>query len=363
MLVRACTWFVLVLLGAKVVDAADQSPKPVSGKRSLGEQGGVQCLPCEGLFKNLEEAPDGKLLQKSQLQLRGEPKSGTGFMFDWAVGILQLTCKHLQGMYGLTSCRTEFTGEEQAVLTMTFEPSLAATGASCPCQRIRRVEISASFKGKHSFPVNKSCPWWHSYGLPAPHEGCWSAGGRPVENGLDLWACMEEASCEFADNRLQFAAIRDPRSVAVSTYFHVQRFSNLHPKHPALSLSLDQTVLVILPQVCHLTALRHILFEGPLSGRSELFWYEEAVEDPFDWHYRWASLAGLILPPLWIEGMVAKVVDGPGAKKFNPHPGGGEISTNRTWRNEVSPGIHAEIDSILRTWLPGVLLTRLHVAP
>ncbi|CAN0243185.1 unnamed protein product, partial [Ectocarpus fasciculatus] len=98
--------------------------------------------------------------------------------------------------------------------------------------------------------------------------------------------------------------IRDPRSVAVSTHFHVQRFSSLHQKHPGFGLSLDQTVLMILPQVCHLTALRHILFEGLLAGRSELFWYEEAVADPLDWHYRWASLAGLMLPPSWIEGMV-----------------------------------------------------------
>ncbi|CAN0301614.1 unnamed protein product, partial [Ectocarpus sp. 6 AP-2014] len=321
------------------------------------------CPPCEGLFKNLEEAPDGKLMQKSQLQLRGEPKSGTGFMLDWAIGILQLTCKHLQAMYGLKSCRAEFTGEGKKVFTMTFQPSLAATSAFCLCERIKRVEISATSKGKHSFPVSESCPWWHSYGLPAPNEGCWNAGGRPVENSFDLWTCMEESSCEFADGWLQFAAIRDPRAVAVSTYFHVQRFSNLHPKHPALHLSLDQTVLMILPQVCHLTALRHILFEGLLSGRSELFWYEQAVEDPLDWHYRWASLAGLMLPPSWIVGMVAKVVDGPGARKFNPHPGGGEISANRTWKNEVSPGIHQEMDSILRTWLPGVLLTRLHVAP
>ncbi|CAM9534929.1 unnamed protein product, partial [Ectocarpus sp. 12 AP-2014] len=83
MLVGACTWFVLALVDATVVGGVDLSPKPLSGKRSLGEQGGVLCLPCEGLFKNLEETPDGKLVQKSQLQLRGEPKSGTGFMYDW----------------------------------------------------------------------------------------------------------------------------------------------------------------------------------------------------------------------------------------------------------------------------------------
>ncbi|CAM9168902.1 unnamed protein product, partial [Ectocarpus sp. 12 AP-2014] len=65
------------------------------------------CLECEELFSNLQEAPDGKLLQNSRLQLRGEPKSGTTFMYIWARRILEHTCEHLRGMYGSESCRTE----------------------------------------------------------------------------------------------------------------------------------------------------------------------------------------------------------------------------------------------------------------
>ncbi|CAN0378119.1 unnamed protein product, partial [Ectocarpus sp. 12 AP-2014] len=79
-----------------------------------------------------------------------------------------------------------------------------------------------------------------------------------VENDFDLWTCMQDTPCEITDNRLQFVPIRDPRAVAVSTYFHYVHHNNprnyleLHP-------SLEETVLEMLPQLCHLTTLRHIL--------------------------------------------------------------------------------------------------------
>ncbi|CAM9115087.1 unnamed protein product [Ectocarpus sp. 13 AM-2016] len=102
------------------------------------------------------------------------------------------------------------------------------------------------------------------------------------------------------------------------------------------------------------------MFEGLLSDRTELFWYEQTVEDPFDWHYRWASFAGLILPGGWIDGMVAA---SQAHTTLNPHPGGAEPSDSRTWQDEVSPEIRSDMDSILRKWLPGVLLARYGVPP
>ncbi|CAN0435948.1 unnamed protein product [Ectocarpus sp. 12 AP-2014] len=317
------------------------------------------CLQCEELFSKLQDAPDGKLLQHSQLQIRGEPKSGTSFSYIWATRVLEHTCEHLRGMYGYESCRTEDHGDRKNHLAMIFEPSLVSSDAFCACEGVKRVEISVSCLGKHSLPVSDSCPWSHSYGFAQKGDGCWSIDGQPVENESDLWTCMQETPCEITDERLQLVPIRDPRDVAVSTYFHhvhrnkPENYLELHP-------SLDKTVLEILPQLCHFTTLRHIIFEGLLSDRSETFWYEETVEDPFDWHYRWASFAGLILPRGWIDGMVAANQE---HKIFNPHQGGAEKSVKRTWRDEVSPEIHQEMDLILRKWLPGVLLARYGVPP
>ncbi|CAM9437971.1 unnamed protein product [Ectocarpus fasciculatus] len=349
-----CLLLALALLDANVVGGLDLSLEP-----SPSTQDGL-CLQCEELFSKLQDGPNGKLLQISQIRQRGEPKSGTSFMYHWAAVVLEHTCEHLRGMYGSESCRTEAIGDEKKNLAMIFEPSLAASNASCGCDGIERVEISISCVEKHSMPVSDSCPWSHSYGFAHEGDGCWSIDGQPVENDSDLWTCMQETPCETTDNSLQFAPIRDPRAVAVSTYFHYLTQSKFPEHYLELHPSLDEVVLEILPQLCHWTTLRHIMFEGLLSDRSELFWYEEAVEDPFDWHYRWASFAGLILPGGWIDGMVAANEE---ETILNVHPGGEERSATRTWRDEVSPEIRQEMDSILRKWLPGVLLARLGVPP
>ncbi|CAM9983186.1 unnamed protein product [Ectocarpus sp. 12 AP-2014] len=357
MFIQAGTCFLLalILLDANVAGGLELSLEP-----SPSTHDGLY-LQCEELFSKLQGTPDGRLRQHSQLQLRGEPKSGTSFVYQWARRVLEHTCEHLQAMYGSESCRTENISEDGKHMAMIFEPSPTSTSLNlCACSSmLGRVEISVSTVGKHSLPVSDLCPWSHGYGIAREGDGCWSFHGQPVENEADVWTCMQETPCEMTDNRLQFVSIRDPRAVAVSTYFHhvhgnkPKNYLQLHP-------SLDETVLEILPQLCHLTTLRHIMFEGLLSDRSEMFWYEETVEDPFDWHYRWAAFAGLLLPRGWLDGMVAANQEN---THLNPHPGGAEQSANRTWRDEVSPGIRQEMDSILRKWLPGVLLARYEIPP
>ncbi|CAN0277134.1 unnamed protein product [Ectocarpus fasciculatus] len=105
-----------------------------------------------------------------------------------------------------------------------------------------------------------------------------------------------------------------------------------------------------------------MLFEGQLSDRSKLFWYEDAMRDPLDWHHQWASFAGFTLPASWIEEIDA-TTESQQTVKRDPHPGGKDVSPTRTWEDEVSPEIREEMDSILRTWLPGVLLARLGIPP
>lgn len=59
------------------------------------------CPPCEILFRNLKRTgTNGKLVQDVKVQERGEPKSGTGIMFDWASRSLVLTCHYLQKVFG-----------------------------------------------------------------------------------------------------------------------------------------------------------------------------------------------------------------------------------------------------------------------
>ncbi|CAM9702439.1 unnamed protein product [Ectocarpus sp. 4 AP-2014] len=365
MVVQAAICLLLTCLQRTVARGSElwlePTPSTISSTRVAVTQDKDPCVPCEWLFSKLEEGPDGFLRQDLQLQLRGEPKSGTHFMYSLAAGVIHHTCMELQAMYGSETCRIEV--KRDVRVTMIFEPSLAEGDDICPCDgNIHRVSIGATSAEKHGFPIARSCPWWHTLLLPNMTEGCWSVGGREVKNESDIWGCMQEASCKFQDDRLQFAAMRDPRAVAVSSYFHAKRVPN-YTWHPAHNHTLDETVLMILPQLCHWTTLRHILFEGLMSNTTELFWYEDAREDPRDWHYRWALHAGLNLPVKWIERMVESLGKETWSSTYNRHNGGAAVSEERFWTDEVSPGIREEIDSILRTWLPAVLLARFQVPP
>ena len=63
------------------------------------------CPPCEFFFRKLERNKEtGKLTQAVRVQERGEPKSGTGLMLDWATGALDHACIYLQRLYGEATC-------------------------------------------------------------------------------------------------------------------------------------------------------------------------------------------------------------------------------------------------------------------
>lgn len=59
------------------------------------------CTPCEHFFDRLEINEENGLLSEAvTVQERGEPKSGTGMMFDWATAALVQRCDYLQGLFG-----------------------------------------------------------------------------------------------------------------------------------------------------------------------------------------------------------------------------------------------------------------------
>ena len=67
----------------------------------LIERSQEKCPPCELFFRKLEATgEDGKLVQEVKVQQRGEPKSGTSFMYDWATATLLRTCDYLKYLFG-----------------------------------------------------------------------------------------------------------------------------------------------------------------------------------------------------------------------------------------------------------------------
>ena len=157
------------------------------------------------------------------------------------------------------------------------------------------------------------------------------------------------------------------RPVAVSAYFHSLR------NYPQVlkGASLDDYALRFLPTVCKWVAIRYYLFAEVLADRSALFWYDDALESPQDWHDGFYDLVGVRVP----AGVRSKAVDvavGRASEgRFTHFPvraidlhflgEDGPSASNRTFRSEVSPETLLEMDAVLKVWLPPVLLRKFRV--
>lgn len=149
--------------------------------------------------------------------------------------------------------------------------------------------------------------------------------------------------------------MRDPRAVAVSTYFHLKL---VETKNAFSEMSIDDGVLALLPGICQWLSIRHFLFEGILVDNSTVFWYQEAIDYPLLWHYRLTAALGLQLPSSWVEPLAEFNLEY-ATTMINKHPGGKTAEANRTWQDEISADVREEMNAVARTWLPPVILARL----
>lgn len=183
----------------------------------------------------------------------------------------------------------------------------------------------------------------------------------------DLWKCVEDADCSFDDDRLQMAVLRDPRAVTVSAYFQLLRQESPRIDEERQTFqSVDTFFQIHLKFVCMWISIRYLLFTVFMADRSAVFWYDEAVADPVDWHRRYLAFVGVHVPADEVVGM-ARSAGGGGSilgypsKGIDAHPGGvDEAATSaRTFRDELSGESLAMMDDVLRQWLPPVILARL----
>lgn len=226
---------------------------------------------------------------------------------------------------------------------------------------------------KHTLPVDDTCAFSHGRGMglgltqiyEKPREPpCIFADGSHVNNGEELWQCMQEADCDINDDWLQMAVFRDPRPAVVSSFYHVQVHGE-YGKDTDFG-DLDAFVARELPNVCQWLAVRYTLFAGILGENSSEFWYEEAMVDPLDWHYQWYFAVGLQLPFHVVEATAAAAVADDlkiHHKDIDLHPGQEEKPEegSRRFEDEVSPEAVEGANDVLRTWLPPVLLERFGV--
>lgn len=110
-------------------------PLAVAVTAATGDPVG-KCLPCVDLFSKLEAGADGRLSQVVEIQQRGEPKSGTHMMGNWAREVLRRTCVFLGSMYGSETCTTTTT--KGRFTQLHFNPQMSRNGSTCSCDTIDR---------------------------------------------------------------------------------------------------------------------------------------------------------------------------------------------------------------------------------
>lgn len=364
----------LTLAAASVPASTSLLPKIEARALSAAAKSSTECIPCDVLFSELRSTDSGRRVQEVQMQLRGEPKSGTGFIHQWASGMLYHACEFLQRSFGKDTCRMAWESEDPEEPTtytnrsLIFEPELGGADAPCSCLDVDRVTISVSKRNKHTLPVDPSCSWWRPNAIVGHRSndryGCKDFKGSVVSNYSDLVGCIQEAACEITDDRLQLVILRDPRAIAVSSYFYRRNGRVI-----SADTTLEEYVPQILPGICKWISIRYVLFSGLLLEKSTIFWYNDSVARPIAWHRRFSDSVGLHLPATVVDEAIDAALRGEFAfhsKGMDMHSESSKeaIVTGRTWEDEIR-GNHdllAELDATLRVWLPPVLLAKLGLA-
>lgn len=84
-----------------------------------------------------------------------EPKSGTGFMYEWATSAIAHACTYLTRAYGEGSCWIEWDFKNR---TLIFDPALGTSGAAvCPCEDFKRY--SPTSEDQVALDIVPK-PWW-----------------------------------------------------------------------------------------------------------------------------------------------------------------------------------------------------------
>ncbi|CAM9729509.1 unnamed protein product [Scytosiphon promiscuus] len=357
-----------------------------------------QCLACTDIFSLLEDGQDGRgLTQRVEMVERGAPKTGTGGMFEDAVNLLFHTCRYLNQHYGRDTCFVDWgrwgPGDYYGNHTLVFEPPREQpSDAPCSCTGVSRVTISLSKLGKHTLPVEDTCPYAHGAGYHLHLKFCETEdshgeGGRGVtpsaatytttlaanaaDGGADaetspfqfdrIWGCMEEARCRVVDDRKQMVVLRDPREAAVSSFYFL-RAGRFIPENA----DIDAFVVQTFPTFCKWHGIRLALFTRMMPRENvSFFWYHKWRAHPLKWHQEVLRAVGLggLPDSVAVDACDAALADDfPFFSKGRDSHGQVVVpSGEHSYRDDIAEETSRTIDSMLREWLPSELLEELRL--
>ena len=230
---------------------------------------------------------------------------------------------------------------------------------------------------KHELPVRPDCSWHRTPGATSGKDRvCERLDDTPMVNRAGLWECVREGDCLYTDERPQLAVLRHPGAVTVSAYYQFLRQNMFRPEKMKEKegeggglVDIDRYFVAHLPAEAKWMSVRYFLYSELLpKNQTELFWYEDAVADPVEWHRRYFSFVGISLPPPLVQRAAEIALRGTNAtasalEAGQEEAGGDERAPSaeqrRDFRAELKPDTLAYMDSVLRIWLPQELLERL----
>lgn len=110
---------------------------------SISARRGLSSVHHFSSCRNLCERGTDSSPQRCHFSHAGEPKSGTGFMFEWAGNLLIHTCDYLNETFGDGSCRIHLGMSDDNIkdlreVSLTFEPNSGSNRARCSCPDVYR---------------------------------------------------------------------------------------------------------------------------------------------------------------------------------------------------------------------------------
>lgn len=211
-------------------------------------------------------------------------------------------------------------------------------------------------------PVEDDCPWQHINSVAKQRSPSSAMRDAEPTNFDELRLAMMLSGCSITDTSRQMVIFRDPRPLAVSSYF----FQAARWKHPENHSGIDVYVQTMFPIFCQWTAIRYVLFMEIMAPQSSLFWYSDALSDTVGWHKLWFDSIGLQLPRSFVNETAHAAINGESGiklRKKDPHNGEASMGSSRSYEDELSAETLASFEYHMRRWLPSELLERFGVEP